>query len=128
VLKAFSSSGEHLTIDEIYDRARKIDSKIGYTTVWRTLKLLDSCGLAASRKFHDGLIRYECTDESDHHDHLICTSCGAVEEFVNPQIEEIQKRVAKTHNFSMTAHRMELYGLCSSCSKGKKTGKRKKNR
>lgn len=128
VLRALTSSGGHLTIDEVYERAIKIDAKVGYTTVWRTLKLLEAHGFAESRKFHDGLTRYEYAGESEHHDHLICTDCGRVEEFVNSRIEDIQKQVAKDHKFSMTAHKMELYGVCGRCAKNKTNSKRKKHK
>lgn len=122
VISAFAPSGKHLTVDEIYERTRAIDPKVGYTTVWRTLKLLESCGKAASRKFNDGFTRYEYIGSETHHDHLICVECGKVEEFLNPKIEEIQLKVASTHGFEMTAHKMEIYGRCRRCSV-----KRKKN-
>lgn len=123
ILKAFSPGGGHLTIDELYERARKIDPKVGYTTVWRTMKLLESRGMAASRKFHDGQTRYEYAGTQKHHDHLICVKCGTVEEFVNPKIEEIQKRIASSHKFKMTAHKMELYGYCKKCAGKKEIGR-----
>ena len=116
VITAFTNAGKHLTVDELYERSKKADPKIGYTTVWRTLKLLESQGMAASRKFNDGLTRYEYIKEADgHHDHLICLKCGRVEEFYNPSVEQLQKRLASSHKFMLTSHKMELYGYCKRC-------------
>ena len=116
VIKAFSSANQHLTVDELFERTRKLDPKVGYTTVWRTLKLLESLGLASPQKFHDGQTRYEFIEEKKHHDHLICINCGHLEEFLNPRIEEIQKQIAAVHKFTITSHKMELYGYCNKCS------------
>jgi len=116
IIEAFARASEHLTVDELYERARQLDPKVGYTTVWRTLKLLESLGLASSQKFHDGQTRYEYVSSKQHHDHLICTKCGLLQEFFNPKIEEIQKQVAKAHKFQITSHKMELYGYCMKCS------------
>lgn len=115
VLEAFTSSSGHLTVDDLFERARRIDPRIGYTTVWRVLKLLEQSGLADSKKFHDGFTRYEFVGGKKHHDHLICVKCGALSEFMNPKIEEIQKQVAYTHGFSITSHKLELYGYCKKC-------------
>jgi Fur family transcriptional regulator, ferric uptake regulator len=122
VLRAFAESGEHLTVDELYERARRIDPGVGYTTVWRTLKLLEAKGLASPHKFHDGFTRYERVGGERHHDHLICLSCGRVEEFVHPGLEALQEEVAREHRFRMTRHKMELYGCCRACA-GRATAK-----
>lgn len=119
VVQAFEACGRHVTVDELYECTRKIDPKVGYTTVWRTLKLLESEGLASPHKFHDGQTRYEFIKGEIHHDHLICVKCGRVEEFLNPAVEKLQRQVAKLHGFMMTNHKMELYGLCKRC-KGEK--------
>jgi Fur family ferric uptake transcriptional regulator len=116
IIEAFSRASEHLTVDELYERARQLDPKVGYTTVWRTLKLLESLGLASSQKFHDGQTRYEYVSSKQHHDHLICIGCGQLQEFINPKIEEIQKQIAAAHKFQITSHKMELYGYCTKCS------------
>lgn len=117
VVTAFANAQEHLTVDELYERARLVDPKVGYTTVWRSLKLLESLGLASSQKFHDGQTRYEYVSAKRHHDHLICIGCGKLQEFLSPRIEDIQKQVAKAHKFAITSHKMELYGYCQRCSK-----------
>jgi Fur family ferric uptake transcriptional regulator len=115
VLKVFSSSNKHLSAEELYLLVRKSDPKIGYATVYRTLKLLATAGLAVERRFEDGIARYEYADSRSHHDHLICTNCGAIVEFENEQIEQLQVAVAKKNGFLVQDHRLELYGLCSEC-------------
>lgn len=115
VIEAFAHCEKHLTMDEIYNRTRKIDPKVGYTTVWRTMKLLESSGLAAAQKLGDGQTRYEYSGTRRHHDHLICINCGKVEEFLSPTIETLQFQIASRHGFSITSHKMELYGYCKAC-------------
>jgi Fur family ferric uptake transcriptional regulator len=118
IAEVFFQAGGHMSIDELLDRVRKDDPHIGQATVYRTMKLLTKCGLAEPRQFGDGHTRYEPhTTEEEHHDHLICTSCGKIVEFVNTQIEQLQTRVAKSHGFLVTHHKMELYGLCPDCQR-----------
>ena len=123
IADVFFRTGGHLRVDELLQQVRKIDPKVSQATVYRTMKLLTECGLAAARNFLDGQTRYEMSDESgEHHDHLICTNCGKIVEFVDGRIEELQERVARTHGFVVTHHKMELYGLCERCrGKSKET-------
>ena len=81
----------------------------------RQRELIAEVGLAGARQFGDGHTRYEPLQSAEHHDHLICTSCGRIVEFHNPQIEELQARVANRHGFVVTHHKLELYGLCTDC-------------
>src|SRR6185503_326438 len=92
IARVFFESGEdeHLGLDEILKRARRRDKRIGYATVYRTMKLLTQLGLAHERRFSDGFARYERAAEGSHHDHLICTRCGSIVEFEEPAIEELQ--------------------------------------
>ncbi len=116
IADVFFAAGGHVSIDELLERVRTTDPKVGQATVYRTMKLLTRCGLAEARQFGDGHTRYEpVEDNHEHHDHLICTSCGRIVEFHNEQIEEMQDRVAGEHGFVVTHHKMELYGLCPSC-------------
>lgn len=119
IVEIFTSGEDHLTVDELYEKAKKADPKVGYTTVWRTLKALEARGVAVSRKFNDGFTRYEYIREEKHHDHLICVECGHVEEFLSPKVEDIQKKIASKHGFTITTHKMELYGYCKKCGKHK---------
>jgi Fur family ferric uptake transcriptional regulator len=117
ILDEFLRAGEHLSTEELYLRLREQYPHIGYATVHRTLKLFAECGIAESRHFGDGQTRYESTAGEQHHDHLICTVCGAIVEFENPQIEALQESVASQHGFRIVRHRLELYGCCAACQR-----------
>ena len=113
VLEIFLDATGHITGEEIYDRVRKQHQNIGYTTVYRTMKLLCDAGLANEHQFGDGVTRYEI--EHEHHDHLVCTRCGTIIEFDCAMIESAQERIAKGHDFQVLRHRHELYGHCTNC-------------
>jgi Fur family ferric uptake transcriptional regulator len=117
ILEIFIRAGEHLSAEELYARVKKIHPGIGYATVYRTLKLLAEAGLAQERRFEDGFTRYEHTKPDTHHDHLICTRCHAIIEFENESIEALQQEVAKKNRFKVQSHKLEMYGLCSTCQK-----------
>lgn len=118
IAEVFFAAGGHLSIDELLERVKKSDPRVGQATVYRTMKLLTRAGLAEARQFGDGHTRYEpALDHAEHHDHLICTSCGKIVEFHNAQIESLQSRVASKHGFLVTHHKMELYGLCAACQR-----------
>jgi Fur family ferric uptake transcriptional regulator len=119
ILDIFLNSTGHKNLAQIYAQVAKMDPKIGYTTVYRTLKLLTRLGLAAQRKFADGETRYEPTPEGTHHDHLICLKCGKIVEFEDNALESLQTRIARRHAFKIFHHRMELYGYCSQCARKK---------
>jgi Fur family ferric uptake transcriptional regulator len=118
ILRAFVECGRHVSIDELVSHVRERNGRIGHATVYRTMRLFVDSGIAAERHFLDGPARYETAEvlEEDHHDHLICTECGAIVEFENEKIEELQEAVARQYGFHLTSHKMELYGTCSSCS------------
>ncbi|HEY6100790.1 MAG TPA: transcriptional repressor [Anaeromyxobacter sp.] len=115
VVETFLATREHASVEELTARVRARDPAVGQATVYRTLKLLQECGVAAARQFGDGVTRYEPVLERGHHDHLVCTRCGKIVEFENPDIEKLQLDVARTHGFSTERHRMELYGRCPGC-------------
>lgn len=126
ILNVFLRSEGHKNLGEIYAQVVKADPKIGYTTVYRTLKLLTRLGLATERRFDDGEVRYERVPEGKHHDHLICLRCGKILEFEDEAIEALQNEIAKRHRFEVFHHRMELYGECRDCAK--KQGSRRLSR
>ncbi|MCA9622571.1 MAG: transcriptional repressor [Myxococcales bacterium] len=117
IAETFFSGPSHVTIEELLNKVREKDSRIGYATVYRTLKLFTECGIAAERNFGDGPSRYELSDESthDHHDHLICERCGRITEWHDERIEKLQGEVAKRLGFQVTRHRHEIYGVCARC-------------
>jgi Fur family transcriptional regulator, ferric uptake regulator len=106
----------HIGVEEIFRVARKKDPKVGFSTVYRTMKLLKDCGLVIERHFGDGVTRYEPLREGEHHDHLICTACGLIVEFEDHSIEERQDAVALRHGFVVQSHKHEIYGLCPRCA------------
>ena len=115
VTDIFFQSSEHLSIEDLLAKVRRKDSRVGYATVYRTLKLLKDSGLANERHFGDGVSRYEVAHEDAHHDHLICTECGKIVEFENDRIEELQDELAARYGFVLTRHKHELYGVCADC-------------
>ena len=115
ILDEFLRLGSHISTEELYLRLRRKNPQLGYATVHRTLKLFAECGIAEQRHFGDGQARYEASDLDEHHDHLICVTCGRIVEFEDPRIERLQEEVARQHGFSIERHRLELYGCCESC-------------
>lgn len=116
IAKVFLETQRHISVEELYNEVRRRNPRIGYATVYRTMKLLKECGVAAERHFRDGEARYESAQKK-HHDHLICESCGKIVEFEEPRIEALQEGVAKRMGFRFTGHKMELYGRCRDCQK-----------
>ena len=125
ILNSFLNSSGHKSLAQIYAQVVKTNPKIGYITVYRTLKLLTRLGLATRRKFEDGETRYEPASEGTHHDHLICLDCGAIIEFEDPTLEALQKGIAQRYRFKTSHHLMELYGRCEACAQKKRTTRRK---
>jgi len=103
----------HLNADQIYRAVKDVSPGIGFSTVYRTMKLLCEAGLVSERHFGDGEALYE--NVASHHDHCICTGCGKIIEFENPRIEELQESIAERFGFELHSHKMELYGLCAAC-------------
>ena len=116
ILDEFLKSKEHLSTEDLYLEIRSKHPHIGYATVYRTLKLFAESGIAEERDFGAGQVLYELSHRGDHHDHLICTGCGAIIEFEDRRIEQLQEQVAKDHQFTMTTHRLEIFGLCAQCA------------
>lgn len=115
ILRVFIASHRHINLEQLHREVRKVNPSVGYATVYRTMKLLTEAGLAQERRFAEGHTLYEPREPQEHHDHMICTRCGRIEEFENESIERLQQKVAEQHGFRMTHHRMELYGICSGC-------------
>src|SRR5579872_4329053 len=115
IVETFFHADNHVSIEELLAQVREKDRRVGYATVYRTLKLLAECGVANERRFGDGLTRYELADDASHHDHLICVDCGDIVEFEEPHIEELQEGVAHKYGFTLRSHKHELYGLCPRC-------------
>lgn len=116
ILKFLYENDDHCTPEEIYMLLKKSypDINIGIATVYRTLTLLEESGIASSISFGTQGKKYELGLKK-HHDHLICTACGAIIEFLDETIESQQEEIAKKFNFQMTDHTMKIVGLCENC-------------
>jgi Fur family ferric uptake transcriptional regulator len=117
ILDVFLASEKHVTSEDLYRKVRERDPSIGFTTVYRTLKLLTECGLAREAQFGDGYTRYEPNLSQGHHDHLICVECGELTEFYSEQLEDIQEEVIRRHGFRMIDHSLRIWGICKNCRK-----------
>ena len=103
-------SKDHPDVDELHKRVTKIDDKISIATVYRTVKLFEEAGILAKHDFKGGKARYEEISES-HHDHLIDVKTGEIIEFVDDEIEKLQKKVAEKYGYKLVDHKLELYGV-----------------
>ena len=101
---------DHPDVDELYNRVLKKDSKISIATVYRTVKLFEEAGILTKHEFRGGKARYEELTEG-HHDHLIDIQSGEIIEFVDDEIEKLQKRVAEKYGYELVDHKLELYGI-----------------
>jgi Fur family ferric uptake transcriptional regulator len=115
VIDAFFSGDKHVTAEDLALELRARDSRVSFSTVYRTLNLLVSHGLATAQHFGRGMTRYEPGADEAHHDHLICTQCGAIVEFTDDAIEAYQDQIGRRHDFEIDAHKMEIYGACARC-------------
>ena len=110
IAKVMSESSDHPNVDELYKRVNIVDPKISIATVYRTVKLFEESGILAKHDFKGGKARYEELNES-HHDHLIDVKTGEIIEFVNEDIERLQKKVAEKYGYDLVDHKLELYGV-----------------
>ena len=116
IVKVLSESKEnygesdHPDVDELYNRVTKVDAKISIATVYRTVKILEEAGILVKHDFKAGKARYEQLRES-HHDHLIDVKTGEIIEFVDEEIEKLQKKVADKYGYQLVDHKLELYGI-----------------
>lgn len=110
IAQVLEDSDDHPDVEELYARAVAVDAGISLATVYRTVKLFEEAGILDKLEFGDGRARYEDA-ERDHHDHLIDIHSGAVIEFVDPEIEALQERIAAKLGYELRGHRLELYGV-----------------
>ena len=110
IARVMSDHDDHLDVDDLYSRVSKIDPKISIATVYRTVKLFEEAGILAKHDFKGGKARYEAMVES-HHDHLIDVKSGEIIEFVDEEIEKLQKKVAEKYGYTLVDHKLELYGI-----------------
>jgi len=116
ICEVLEKSGGHLNVEEVYHLAKKEDKSIGVATVYRTLKIMKDAGVIEAQTFGQDHSHFE-SPTKNHHDHLVCTSCGKIEEFVSDKLEEMKEKVSKQNRFKMLSHKLEIYGLCADCQK-----------
>jgi Fur family ferric uptake transcriptional regulator len=117
ILRTFLETREHLSTDELHRLVKKRDPKIGFTTVYRTLKLLAECGLASEVAFHDGIARFEHQHNRRSHHHMVCTDCGVSVEFFLPEVDRIEQEIGRKFHYETTRHTFQIYGRCEECRK-----------
>ena len=110
IAKVMSEAHDHPDVDELYKRVSSIDPKISIATVYRTVKLFEEVGILTKHEFKGGKARYEEVNEG-HHDHLIDIKSGEIIEFVDDEIEKLQKKVAEKYGYNLVDHKLELYGI-----------------
>jgi len=110
IARVISDATDHPDVEELYRRSSSIDPKISIATVYRTVRLFEEAGILDRHDFGDGRARYEASPE-EHHDHLIDVETGKVVEFVDPELEALQKIIAERLGYRLVDHRMELYGV-----------------
>ncbi len=116
ILEVVRSGPSHFTAQEVYEMISETNPEIGFATVYRFLKKLSEHNFVTEVRMGGMPARYEWAAK-DHHDHLTCTRCGKIVEFENEKIEDLQEKIALRHNFKLTHHILELYGVCGECQK-----------
>ena len=109
IIKVLENSKDHPDVETLFERANKIDNKVSIATVYRTVKVLQTAGILEKLEFNDGRSRFEDAVRK-HHDHLIDLDTGMVIEFIDEEIEHIQKKIAKKLGYDLVGHKLELYG------------------
>ncbi len=121
IARVLSQAIDHPDVEQLYQRAAQVDSRISIATVYRTVRLFEESGIIERHDFGDGRSRYEAMGD-DHHDHLIDLRTGAVIEFTNTEIEALQQQIARAHGYKLVEHRLELY--CVPLDEAEKKGKK----
>ena len=110
IAQVLGASADHPDVEELYSRASAVDPRISLATVYRTVKLFEEAGILEKVEFGDGRARYEDA-EREHHDHLIDVTTGDVIEFIDPEIEALQEKIAAKLGYRLQGHKLELYGV-----------------
>lgn len=117
ILDAFLKTEKHITADDLHRLLADEGHRVDRDFLKETLELMCHYGFAQENRFDNGRVLYEHRHLGDHHDHMICTRCGEITEFSDPQLEQLQEAIAGRYGFHMLQHRMDIYGICSSCLK-----------
>ncbi len=117
ILRCLTEADQHLTAEQIYDQVKKKDASVGRATVFRTIKLLQECGLVDEIASLRGSAKFELKADRPHHDHMICVECGRILEFQSPMMEKFQDEAIRKQGFTALWHRHEIFGRCKLCQK-----------
>ena len=117
IIKEIFSVNDHFDVDELYLRLRQKGSKVSKASIYRNIPLIMECGLIREVWHENGHMHYEPIYGNSHHCHLRCLKCGKVIEFVEEELNKLEKRLGKTYNFKIIDHRLDITGYCSSCKK-----------
>ncbi len=123
IAEVLIGSAEHLSADEVAHALSTHGEKAGTATVYRTLDLLVRSGLVVERDFGEGFRRFEAARDVPHHEHLLCTMCGAVEEFRDERLERMTTIIAESHDFARHRHRLVIQGVCGACRRGERSAR-----
>ncbi len=115
IVDVFLASEGHLTAHELYQQVKEHNPSIGFATVYRTLRLLEECGLARTMDYGDGTLRYE-PNRFQHH-HIICTDCNRTIEFLSPELEALLRNVQQDHHFTPQRHAVRILSMCADCTR-----------
>jgi Fur family ferric uptake transcriptional regulator len=115
IVKTFLEEEGHLSTEELHNRVRAKDHRIGHATVFRTLKALTDCGLARETDLNDGRTRFEHLYKHPQHYHIVCEQCKRAIEFYSPELEELQSRIVAQYDFEPVRHRFQIFGICRDC-------------
>ena len=117
ILAAFLSTSEHVSVEDMYRIVNEKGRKVGYATVYRTMKLIADCGLADEVAFNDGIARFEHRLGRKHHHHLVCTGCGKVIEFESSSMDKGEREILAKYDFKEISHHYKIFGLCRKCQR-----------
>lgn len=118
VAELLLTADRHLSAEEVGDELSALGTRVGTATIYRTLDVLVESGLVVERDFGEGFKRFEPARDIPHHEHLLCTSCGHVEEFQDERLERMTTLVAESRGFARQRHRLVIYGVCRDCQRG----------
>lgn len=121
VVETFLETQGHVSTDELYNLVREKDEKIGYATVFRTLKALTDCGLARETDLDDGRTRFEHLYKRPHHHHIVCVECNRTIEFYSPELEQLQANIVAEYDFKPVRYKFQIFGTCKECRGEKET-------
>jgi Fur family transcriptional regulator, ferric uptake regulator len=123
IFRTFFEMNRHVSVDELYDRVRREDATVGYSTVWRNMKLICEVGLAAEVNVGDGVTRYDRVTDAPH-GHLFCSQCHTLTEFDAGRVMAFLSTVAGEHDFSAEGFKVEIQGCCAKCRRALEVSKR----